>query len=32
MKKPLIFERVDNIIYARYFGEHPSTRWVYKIL
>jgi DNA topoisomerase IB len=28
----LIFERVGNIIYAREFGSHPSTRWVYKEL
>lgn len=27
----LIFERVDNVIYAREFGSHPSTRWVYKV-
>ena len=27
----LIFERVDNIIYAREFGSHPSTRWVYRV-
>lgn len=28
----LIFERVDNIIYAREFGADPMTRWVYKVL
>jgi len=30
--KKLIFERVDNIVYARYFGSDPSTRWVYKVM
>jgi len=28
----LIFERVGKVIYAREFGAHPSTRWVYKEL
>ncbi len=28
----LIFERVGKVIYAREFGSHPSTRWVYKEL
>jgi hypothetical protein len=23
-----IYERVDNVIYAREFGAHPSTRFV----
>lgn len=25
-----IFERVDQIIYAREFGSNPSSRFVYK--
>jgi hypothetical protein len=28
----LIFERVDNIIYARYFMQDPRERWIYKVL
>ena len=28
--KPLIFERVGKTVYARYFGDHPLSRWVYK--
>lgn len=31
-RKHLIFERVGNIVYARYFGDPPLTRWVYKVL
>jgi hypothetical protein len=30
--KHLIFERVGKIVYARYFGDPPLSRWVYKEL
>lgn len=30
--KHLIFERVGKTVYARYFGDPPLTRWVYKVL
>lgn len=30
--KPLIFERVGNIVYARYFMQDPRERWIYKVL
>jgi len=29
-ERPLIFERVGDTVYARYFGDKPETRWVYK--
>lgn len=28
VEPPLVYERVDDIVYARYVGQPPESRWI----